>query len=159
MTIEFSYSSNIQEVVGEHPLVESILDEFKQYKNLCVEYGDTPCPPQDIQLAHPAHIETIGRDRLSTHPISARAEDLHHVHIWQEGCSWEDAVNGLEVQWDSTSDSYIVYSYFLTASGNHHFHIIDYCQDAAHELIEDELVVSRWVEQAKQHRVISLGLQ
>lgn len=80
-------------------------------------------------------------------PPTGRAEDLHHVHIWQEGCCWEDE-HGLKVQWASTSDSYVVYSYFIDRDKDHHFYVIDYCQDAAHALIEDRCQVLAWIEQA-----------
>lgn len=85
-------------------------------------------------------------------PVEARGEELHHVHIWQEGCCWEDD-DGLLVQWASTSDSYVVYSYFVDRDKDHHFYIIDYCNDKAHVLIEDHRQVAEWTRQAQEFRL------
>ena len=104
-------------------------------------------------MMHPAHKDTIGRDKLASHPIEARAEELHHLHIWQEGCVWEEPNGKLKVQWSSTSDSYVVYSYFLDKENNHHFHVIDYCNDKAHKLIEDVKQVLKWTLIAKEYRL------
>lgn len=151
MGFKISRSQKLIDVISEYPVAGLPIDEFEKYKLECIEFGDTPAPPIHIQLEHPAHYDTIGRDKLMTHPTSARAEELHHVHIWQEGCCWEDE-NGLKVQWASTSNSYVVYSYFIDKDSDHHFYVIDYCQDEAHALIEDKKQVADWTRQAKEFR-------
>ncbi|MBN5324025.1 type II toxin-antitoxin system YafO family toxin [Serratia sp. IR-2025] len=136
----------------QNPAASLPIDEFEKYKTIAMEYGDIPSPSEVIQREHPAHLETIGRDRPMTHPIEARAEELHHVHIWQEGCCWEDD-EGLKVQWASTSDSYVVYSYFIDRDDDHHFYVIDYCIDGAHGLIENRSQVLDWANQAERYRL------
>lgn len=153
MGLIITKSKNIEKVIEENPEISTPIDEFEEYKRLSIEFDDIPNPPQDIQMQHSAHIDTIGRDRLATHPIEARTEELHHVHIWQEGCVWEESNGELKVQWSSTSDSYVVYSYFLDKDANHHFHVIDYCNDKAHELIKDEQQVLKWTNTAKEYRL------
>ena len=152
MGFKISRSQELIDVISEYPLTGFPIDEFEEYKRECINFGDTPAPPIDIQLKHPAHLETIGRDKLMTHPTEARAEELHHTHIWQAGCCWEDS-DGLKVQWKSTSNSYVVYSYFIDKDRDHHFYVIDYCQDKAHDLIEDKQQVAAWTRQAKQFRI------
>lgn len=152
MGFKISRSQKLVDVISEYPIAGLPIDEFEAYKQECIEFGDTPAPPIHVQLEHPAHIDTIGRDRLMTHPTSARAEELHHVHMWQEGCCWEDE-NGLKVQWASTSNSYVVYSYFIDKDSDHHFYVIDYCQNEAHALIEDKQQVADWARQAKEFRI------
>lgn len=72
--------------------------------------------------------------------------------MWQDGCEWEDE-DGLKVQWWSTSNSYIVYSYFLDKDKDHHFYVIDYCKDDAHALIEDRRQVASWTALARDFRL------
>ncbi|CAO97656.1 type II toxin-antitoxin system YafO family toxin [Erwinia tasmaniensis] len=152
MGCKISRSQALAEVISQFAFTALPIEEFEQYKRECLDYYDIPAPPIHIQLQHPAHIDTIGRDKLMERPPTARAEDLHHVHIWQEGCCWEDE-HGLKVQWASTSDSYVVYSYFIDRDKDHHFYVIDYCQDAAHALIEDRCQILAWIEQAKKFRL------
>lgn len=152
MGFKISRSQVITDVISRYPATSLPIDEFEQYKRISMEYGDAPAPKIHVQLEHPAHLETIGRDKLMERPTEARGEELHHVHIWQEGCCWEDS-DGLFVQWASTSDSYVVYSYFIDRDGDHHFYVIDYCKDKGHVLIEDELQVASWIEQAREFRL------
>ncbi|WP_231568815.1 type II toxin-antitoxin system YafO family toxin [Pantoea rodasii] len=139
------------DVITQYPVTEPPILEFEQYKQECIEFDDIPAPAIHVQIKHPAHLETIGRDKLMERPVGARGEELHHVHIWQEGCCWEDE-DGLLEQWASTSDSYVVYSYFKDRDNDHHFYIIDYCQDEAHQLIENTRQVADWTRQAKEFR-------
>lgn len=152
MGFKISRSQALIDVISEEPITEYPILDFEEYKALCIEYGDTPAPSFETQNEHPAHVETIGRDRAMYKPIEAKIEELHHTHIWQEGCCWEDDTDGLNVQWASTSNSYIVYSYFKDKDDDHHFYIIDYCGDGAHELIKDESQVLDWVRQANEFR-------
>ncbi|MCU1787474.1 hypothetical protein CUU54_01200 [Pectobacterium polaris] len=152
MGFKISRSQSLIEIISEFPLAGLPIEEFEEYKQACLDYGDIPTPPIVIQLGHPAHIDTIGRDKLMERPNQARSEELHHVHIWQEGCCWEDA-DGIKVQWASTSDSYVVYSYFVDKDGDHHFYVIDFCRDKAHKIIEDESKVREWTQIAKEFRI------
>lgn len=151
MGFKISRSQSLADVISQYPITELPIEEFETYKRESIEYDDIPAPAIHVQLEYPAHIETIGRDKLMERPVEARGEELHHVHIWQEGCCWEDE-DGLLVQWASTSNSYVVYSYFRDRDGDHHFYVIDYCQDEAHALIEDERQVADWTRQAKEFR-------
>ncbi len=151
MGFKISRSQALTDIISQYPVAALPIEEFEQYKRECMDFGDIPAPPIHVQLQHLAHIDTIGRDKLMERPSSAREEELHHVHIWQEGCCWEDE-SGLKIQWASTSDSYVVYSYFIDRDRDYHFYVIDYCQDAAHALIEDERQVTAWTEQAKVFR-------
>ena len=152
MGFKISRSQALTEVITQFPITELPIQEFEEYKRECINYDDVPAPAIQIQLAHPAHIETIGRDKLMERPVEARGEELHHVHIWQVGCCWEDE-DGLLVQWASTSDSYVVYSYFIDRDKDHHFYVIDYCNDKAHALIEDKQQVAEWTRQAQEFRI------
>lgn len=152
MGFKISRSQALADVITQYPITELPIEEFETYKRECIEYGDVPAPAIHVQLAHPAHIDTIGRDKLMERPVEARGEDLHHTHIWQEGCCWEDE-GGLLVQWASTSDSYVVYSYFVDRDDDHHFYIIDFCRDEAHTIIEDAIQVAEWTRQAKEFRL------
>ncbi|OBU04846.1 type II toxin-antitoxin system YafO family toxin [Morganella psychrotolerans] len=151
MGIKLIRSQFIQQFINEFPETEHPIAEFEEYKTVSLDFGDLPIPPYHEQLEHPAHIDTIGRDKPMDRPNSARYEELHHTHIWQEGCIWEDG-DGLFVQWRSTSDTFVVYSYFLDADSDHHFYIIDFVRDQAHTIIEDSEQILKWVELARQHR-------
>ncbi|EOC1567409.1 type II toxin-antitoxin system YafO family toxin [Cronobacter dublinensis] len=152
MGFKISRSQKLIDVISQYPIASLPIEEFEEYKRECVDYNDLPAPPIHVQLEYPAHLDTIGRDKLMERPSDARAEELHHVHIWQEGCCWEDE-DGLTVQWASTSNSYVVYSYFKDKDQDHHFYVIDYCRDEAHALIEDEAQVADWTRQAKEFRL------
>ncbi|WP_034913054.1 type II toxin-antitoxin system YafO family toxin [Erwinia sp. 9145] len=151
MGFKISRSQALTEVITQFPETEFTVNEFEEYKRICMDFGDIPAPLIHVQLNHPAHIETIGKDKLMEGPPEARAEWLHHTHIWQEGCCWEDA-DGLKVQWASTSDSYVVYSYFIDSDKEHHFYLIDFCRDKAHTIIKDKGQVADWTRQAKEFR-------
>lgn len=152
MGIRLTRSELIQSIIEEFPITEYPIAEFEEYKKICIEFGDIPIPAYHEQLEHPAHIDTIGRDKPMDRPRSARLEELHHTHLWQEGCIWEDD-GGLFVQWRSTSNTFVVYSYFLDIHNDHHFYIIDFVRDEAHDIIEDDEQVLRWVELAKEFRL------
>lgn len=143
--------SHFIKIVG--PIAESFITDFEEYKKECVEFGDIPIPPHHVQLTYPAHIETIGRDKRMERPRTALHEELHHVHLWQDGCNWDDENEGTFVQWNSTSDSFIVYSYFKDKDNDHHFYIIDLVFDQAHTIIEDKEQVLKWVKIAKEFRL------
>ncbi|UVW54678.1 type II toxin-antitoxin system YafO family toxin [Klebsiella variicola] len=151
MGFKISRSQALADVITQYPITAFPIEEFEAYKRECIDYDDTPAPAIHVQLKHPAHIETIGRDKLMERPVEARSEELHHAHIWQEGCCWEDD-DGLLVQWASTSDSYVVYSYFRDRDDDHHFFVIDFCRDEAHAIIEDATQVAEWTRQAKEFR-------
>lgn len=133
------------------PYAETPIIKFEEYKQMCIEFGDIPIPPYHIQLKHPSHSDTIGRDKPMDRPRSARYEELHHIHFWQEGCVWEDD-DGYQVQWNSTSDAFIIYSYFIDKDGDHHFYIIDILLDNAHNIIENNEQILKWVTIAKEFR-------
>lgn len=57
------------------------------------------------------------------------------------------------MEWNSTSDSFIVYAYFIGKIGVHHFYIIDLGYDKAHTLIENNRQIPKWVAIAKQFRL------
>ncbi|HHT0956269.1 type II toxin-antitoxin system YafO family toxin [Enterobacter kobei] len=145
----------IAEAIAEAPIAEHPISEFEEYKRICIEEGDIPAPSETDQRTYESYLETIGRDRFMTSPIEARAEELHHAHVWQERCCWEDddEEDGMKVQWACTSDSYVVYSYFIDADDDHHFYIIDYCNDGAHGLISDRTQVLDWANQAERYRL------
>lgn len=157
MAIKIIRSFHVQKilsnlVVNLGTIAESFNTEFEEYKQKCIGFGDIPIPPYHIQLEHPSHVETIGRDKPIERPNSARHEELHHTHLWQENCIWEDD-DGKLVQWNSTSDSFIVYSYFIDKIGAHHFYIIDLVYDKAHTLIENNSQILKWVAIAKKFRL------
>ena len=149
-------SSLINEVIAETPVAEYPITEFEDYKRICIEEGDIPAPSETDQNIYSSYLETIGRDRFMTSPIEAREQELHHTHIWQEGCVWEEDDeddDSLKVQWACTSDGYVVYSYFIDRDGDHHFYIIDYCNDGAHGLISNRSQVLDWANQAERYKL------
>ena len=154
MAVTITKSIKILAVLKQNPTARMPIDEFEIYKNESADYQDIPSPDESTQRLNSSILETIGRDRLATRPHEARLEDLHHVHVWQEGCVWEDDDGDLKVQWSCTSDSYVVYSYFFDRENNHHFHIIDYCFDKAHQLIENQKQVAEWTMIARTHRLL-----
>ncbi|WP_290603701.1 type II toxin-antitoxin system YafO family toxin [Arsenophonus sp. ENCA] len=56
-------------------------------------------------------------------------------------------------QWNSTSDAFIIYSYFIDKDGDHHFYIIDLLLDNAHNIIENNSQILKWVAIAKKFRL------
>ncbi|MVZ10117.1 hypothetical protein GP913_24265 [Enterobacteriaceae bacterium 8376wG6] len=144
-------SHSLMEAIGDDSLASLPIDEFEQYKAICLDEGAIPAPSSTDQMEYVSYIDTIGRDKFMTHPIDARAEELHHTHVWQEGCRWGEG-DDLRVQWMCTSNSYVVYSYFIDSDDEHHIYIIDYCKDQAHALIEDPETVKMWSSLAKTYR-------
>lgn len=151
MGYKITRSDSLLEAIGDDHLAALPIDEFEEYKIICIEEGEIPAPSTPDQMEYVSYVESIGRDKYMTHPTTARAEELHHTHVWQEGCCWGDG-DDLRVQWACTSNSYVVYSYFMDADNDHHIYIIDYCKDEAHKLIENPSMVSRWAKLAEEYR-------
>jgi len=82
MGFKISRSQALANVISQYPITELPIEEFETYKRESIEYDDVPAPAIHVQLEYPAHIETIGRDKLMERPVEARGEELHHVHIW-----------------------------------------------------------------------------
>ncbi|MFZ4833317.1 hypothetical protein [Rouxiella sp. Mn2063] len=76
-------SKLIQEVILEEPAAQLPIDEFEEYKLICLQEGKIPVPSEIEQHDFMSYSETIGRGKFMERPITARAEELHHAHMWQ----------------------------------------------------------------------------
>ena len=119
---------------GDHSISLAI-DEFREYKEGSHNPSEIPTPTRKEQEDFQGVHSTFGRDRLFLSPIKCKTLDIHHVHIFQGGCDWGND-DSFIVQWECTSNCYLVYSYFLSSKQNHIFCVLDFILDGAHDIYE-----------------------
>jgi hypothetical protein len=134
-------------------LITTAIDEFTEYKNTSCISTEIPTPTTVEQKEYQGLHDSFGRDRQFSSPDECKALDIHHVHVFQGGCNWGDD-NVVVAQWDCTSNSYLVYSYFLSARQNHIFCILDFIADNAHDIYEQPELeqINYWIDKAKSFK-------
>ena len=125
-----------------------IYQEFQYYKENSAA-NEHAAPSRHIQQTTEGYSPLFGRDRFDKVNFLARQENIQHLHVRQEHSIWEDEQGAL-VQWDCTSNSYLIYSYFFYQD-KHHYFVIEFYANDAH--VEYEHKVPYFVEQAKAYRL------
>jgi len=133
--------------LASSPEFLEIYNEFQEYKK-----GSAPdehaAPTRYVQEQYPCISEILGRDRFEKWAEKARLEEIQHIHVIQERSIWKDE-QGQLVQWDCTSNSYLVYSYFFH-DNKHHYYVLEFYKFAAHKKYEH--AVPCFINEAKTYR-------
>lgn len=126
--------------------------EFVDYK----QNSDRHAAPTRREQEEYASISVLfGRDRPNVDeeaPFPQRQETLSHLHSRQDDSEWNDEDGDLLAQWECTSDSYLIYSYFVY-DGKRHYYIVDFIDNKAHANWENEEAKLMWIEEAKSYRL------
>lgn len=122
-------SANISNKLPEK-VVQVIVLEFIKYKEAARHY-EHPVPSIKIQKNTISATPQFGRDRFDT---AHRAEDVQHLHLRDGSRPWEDE-QGLLAQWDCTSDTHLIYSYFKYGDA-YYYYLIEVYDDNAHKNYE-----------------------
>ncbi|MEG0579964.1 MAG: type II toxin-antitoxin system YafO family toxin [Niameybacter sp.] len=110
----------------EQPIVEIIVLEFIKYKESSERY-EHPAPTIKSQQKKESPYIEFGRDRYD---IAHKSEDVQHIHLRDGTKSWEDEQGPL-VQWNCTSDTHLIYSYFKH-NGAYYYYLVEIYDDKAH---------------------------
>lgn len=125
--------------------------EFEAYK-LSSDTHSRPTTKE--QQEYVSVSELFGRDRANVdeeHPYYQRQESLSHLHTKQEDSEWEDEDGDRLVQWECTSDSYLIYSYFVF-KGVRYYYVVDFIDNGAHANWDNQEAKMMWVQEAKAYR-------
>ena len=131
---------------------EPVFEQFKEYKELS-NSDEHPRPKNHFQKKNESASPFFGRDRFDPAHKDSHSEELQHIHYWMEGCEWEFENDEPKAQWDCTSNTYLVYSYFKH-NGTHYYYLIDFLIDTAHGHDGDYIPsVDIFIDQAKEYRL------
>lgn len=126
--------------------------EFESYKR----NSDRHARPTKTEQNEYASISALfGRDRANVDeekPFLQKQEDLGHLHTKQDDSDWVDKDGDPIVQWECTSNSYIIYSYFVHGSVRHYY-VVDFIDDEAHAKWDNQEAIMMWIQEAKAYRL------
>lgn len=134
-----------------------IYEEFKNYKSKSLTHSR---PTNAHQKQYFSISPLFGRDRYNAddkQKIELAAEQLTHVHVKQKNSVWLDEDNDPLAQWDCTSNSYLIYSYFVHG-GTRNYYVIAFIDNNAHAHWEDENSKLLWLKDAKEYRISVINI-
>lgn len=112
------------------PNFEQILEDFKFYKRNS-NPQEHPRPANHFQKKYDSVSYYFGRDKFDTRHAQARKEEIQHVHYREQNSNWENSNGNPKSQWQCTSNTYLVYSYFYHDNINYYY-LIDFINKSAH---------------------------
>ncbi|OTG72378.1 hypothetical protein B9T26_10640 [Acinetobacter sp. ANC 4169] len=149
LTIQFHVSDKLK----NNQNYNFILEDFEYYK---VNSNDKehPRPANHFQQKTESTSYYFGRDRFDTKNYQARKEEIQHVHYREENSAWEYSDGSTKPQWECTSNTYLVYSYFKH-NGCNYYYLIDFIEKNAHnnENAIYKESISNYLTQAKTFRL------
>lgn len=135
-----------------NPEFLAVYEEFKFYKEDSAP-DEHAAPTHHIQKNYPSIHPLFGRDRFDKFNKTANIEEIQHLHVREEYSIWEDE-QGKLFQWDCTSDTHLIYSYFRYDE-THYYYLIEFYKKAAHvKYVED---VQYFIQEAKKYRLTIIG--
>lgn len=143
---------NTAEEMGISDDLDLIADEFLIYKEAS-KNREHPAPSRKVQETYVSASEMFGRDRFDKLSKDAQKEEIQHLHVRQEDSIWEDEEGYGYAQWNCTSDSYLVYSYFKHQD-DHYYYFIEFFGKEAHSLYEK--MGDKFIKCAKDFRLKKL---
>lgn len=155
LAFDFCLSGTLNKVSDDENFID-LFDKFKYYKENS-EPHEIATPSRKIQEETESLIAEFGRDRFFKHPNDARKDDLTHLHLFTDDCEWLDADGTPKVQWECTSNSYLIYSYFEHESV-HVFYLIALIDKGAHQATKNlpdgdpNPIVLEWLAEAIRFR-------
>ena len=148
--------SDVLNQVSNDPDFIDLFDKFMYYKENS-EPHEIATPSRKVQEETEGLIAEFGRDRFFKNPKDAKNDDLTHLHLFTDDCDWLDEDGTPKVQWECTSNSYLIYSYFEHES-THVFYLISLIEKGAHQVTKDlpngdpNPIVFEWLGRAVKFR-------
>lgn len=142
-----------------HPKFENdsqfkeIFDEFCYYKENS-EYNEHPSPTRHTQETYECFSPLFGRDRFDKKYPEASNQNIQHLHVRQSKSVWDFPDGAAKAQWECTSDSYLVYSYFMH-EGFHHYFVIEFYISGGHAQYEQDVQI--FIHEAEQYRLSKIN--
>lgn len=155
LAFDFCLSATLTQVADDKDFID-LFDKFQYYKENS-EPHEIATPSRRIQEETESLIAEFGRDRFFKNPTDARRDDLTHLHLFTDNCDWLDEDGTPKVQWECTSNSYLIYSYF-EHNGVHVFYLIALINRFAHQKTKDltngdpNPIVLEWLADAIRFR-------
>lgn len=131
-----------------NPLFLEIYKEFKFYKEDSAP-DEHAAPSNHIQKTYCSIHPLFGRDRFDKVNKVANVEEIQHLHVREELSIWEDEEGHL-CQWECTSDTHLIYSYFYHKD-KHYYYLIEFYKKNAHLQYVDD--IRYFIEEAKKYRL------
>lgn len=138
---------------------QDIYADFIEYKTISADFGNIPCPPNDVQMEFLSAVDLFGKDKPNHFPKPlAKQEKLHHLHVFDGTNDWSIRRWKKSEQSKRSSDSLLFYSYFKYESV-HHFFILEFIRaPKGHDFQSDEDAMEILAERAKGYRLHITGL-
>ena len=155
LSFDFCLSDTLNKVSDDPDFID-LFNKFQYYKENS-EPHEIATPSRKVQEETEGLIAEFGRDRFFKNPQHASQDDLTHLHLFTDDCEWLDEDGTPKVQWECTSNSYLIYSYF-ESNGIHVFYLIALIEKGAHRLTKDLLdgdpnpIVLEWLAEAIRFR-------
>jgi hypothetical protein len=135
-----------------NPLFLEIYKQFQFYKEDSAA-DEHAAPNNYIQKTYHSIHPLFGRDRFDKVNKTANVEEIQHLHVREELSIWEDK-DGRLCQWECTSDTHLIYSYFYHQD-THYYYLIEFYNKAAHlQYVDDVLYL---IQEAKKYRLSIIG--
>lgn len=128
------------------------IQEFDAYKRNSDRHS---APTRQEQEEYASISPLFGRDRRNVdteEPFLQAQETLSHLHNRQDDSVWTDEEGDPLSQWECTSDSYLIYSYFVH-NGIRYYYIVDFIDNDAHANWDNEEAKLMWIQEAKDYRL------
>lgn len=135
-----------------------LYEDFIEYKTEGADFGNVPCPSEDVQKDHLALVDLFGKDKPNEFPKpDAGKENLHHVHIFDGETEYEFEKWAEKAQIRRVCDTLLFYSYFKF-EGVHHFYILNFVLDPdGHDFQKDEEAMKILIGFAENYRLSIVG--
>lgn len=129
-----------------------LYDEFQDYK-LDSADDEYAAPKEKVQKKKPSINSLFGRDRIEQYNRKGIDQDIHHLHINDDTKEKEWVLkNGQRrEQWYCTSNTYMVYAYFLHKK-IHYYYILDFLVGNAHINYPNRLYQSTLINAAEAYK-------
>lgn len=136
------------------PAFIDIFEEFCYYKENSDSH-EHPSPTRYTQETYECLSPLFGRDRFDKKYPEASNQNIQHLHVKQANSNWDFPNGSAKAQWECTSDSYLVYSYFKH-NDIHHYFVIEFYKSGGHAQYEQDVQI--FIHEAEQYRQSQINL-
>lgn len=136
------------------PNFQEIFEEFCYYKENS-EPNEHPSPRRYTQEIYESLSPLFGRDRFDKKYPEASNQNIQHLHVKQPHSKWDLMAGSAKPQWECTSDSYLVYSYFKHQDVHYYF-VIEFYKSKSHAQYEHDVEI--FIHEAEQYRLSQINL-
>jgi len=133
---------------------KEVFEKFCYYKENS-EPHEHPSPRRHAQETYESLSPLFGRDRFDKKYPEASNQNIQHLHVKQPHSKWDFLDGSAKTQWECTSDSYLVYSYF-EHNGIHHYFVLEFYKSESHAQYEQDVQI--FIHEAEQYRLTQINL-